>query len=328
MARTPDFIDLLADPDFLQLMLFNCPDGVIATDRDHKVVLYTGASEKIFGFEPIDVLQKDVGRLFADPERYPEFLSLLDDNGSVVSLVMRAARKGGQPFSAAVSASRLSDRYGVSGMVLYVRDDTKVQAIEAALRDRNEELNEANGRLAHVASHDQMTGLLNRSSAMEAARQAILAAGIQDRQFGVAVFDLDHFKAVNDSYGHLIGDEVLPPSPACCAQPPARAISLGVSVERSLLPSSREPTSRPSSASPKGSVPPSSPPPWWSAGKSRSARRFQPELRRFQLVPITFAKPFAWPTTGSTSRNVPAATASLASTAWRQARRPPERVHT
>ncbi len=210
MARKPDFIDLLADAGLLQLMLRNCPDGVIATDRDHKVVLYTGASEQIFGFEPIDVLHKDVSRLFPGPERYLRFLSLLDDTGRVVSLVMRAARKGGQPFSAAVSASRLRDRHGgASGMVLYVRADTNVQTIEAALRDRNELLNELVGELDHVARHDQMTGLLNRASAMEAARQAILAAGIQDRQFGVAVFDLDHFKAVNDSYGHLAGDEVL-----------------------------------------------------------------------------------------------------------------------
>ncbi|MBI5949059.1 MAG: GGDEF domain-containing protein [Chloroflexi bacterium] len=210
MARTPDFIDLLADADLLQLMLLNCPDGVVATDQDHKVVLYTGASEQLFGFEPIDVLHKDVSRLFADPLQYPEFLTLLDDNGRVVSLVMLAARKGGHAFSAAVSASRLSDRYGnTSGLVLYVRDHTNVQAIEAALRDNNERLQEAVGKLDHVARHDQMTGLLNRASAMEAARQAILAAGIQDRQFGVAVFDLDQFKAVNDSYGHLVGDEVL-----------------------------------------------------------------------------------------------------------------------
>jgi len=203
MLREPDFIDLLADADLLQLLLFNCPDGVIAAGPDHNVVLYTGASERIFDFEPIEVLRKDVSRLFAEPEEYRRFLSLLDEDGHVENRVMWAARKGGQPFAAAVSASRLSDRYGSSsGLVLYVRDYTSIQAIQAELRDRNDQLNE-------LASHDQMTGLLNRASAMEAARQAILGAGIQNRQFGVAVFDLDHFKAVNDSYGHLVGDEVL-----------------------------------------------------------------------------------------------------------------------
>src|SRR5690606_27239354 len=57
--------------------------------------------------------------------------------------------------------------------------------------------------------HDHLTGLLHRGSAMTAAESALLEAGLKGRPFGVAVFDMDHFKNVNDSYGHLVGDEVL-----------------------------------------------------------------------------------------------------------------------
>jgi hypothetical protein len=43
----PDFIGLLSDPELLQLMLFACPDGVLATDESHRIVLYTGACEQL-----------------------------------------------------------------------------------------------------------------------------------------------------------------------------------------------------------------------------------------------------------------------------------------
>ena len=65
MPGSHDFIGLLSDADSLQLMLFACPDAVVATDRDDRIVLYTGASESMFGFAPIEVLHQPGRRLFA-----------------------------------------------------------------------------------------------------------------------------------------------------------------------------------------------------------------------------------------------------------------------
>lgn len=209
MSGAPDFLSLLSDADSLQLMLFACPDGVTVIDPADRVVLYTGAAEQIFGFAPIEVLNQPAGRLFQAAD-FAALRNRLRRDGYAANVEVNAHRKDFGPFAAAVSAAVLRDRYGDEiGVILYVRDHTVVRSIEDALRNNNERLNDMVDRLDQMARHDQLTGLLYRGSAIEAAERALLSSGLSGTSFGVAVFDLDQFKAVNDSYGHLVGDEVL-----------------------------------------------------------------------------------------------------------------------
>lgn len=64
-----------------------------------------------------------------------------------------------------------------------------------------------NAALRYTATHDALTGLLNRG-AFEAALHEALNK-VPHRPFALAVFDIDHFKQVNDRYGHAAGDEAL-----------------------------------------------------------------------------------------------------------------------
>jgi len=66
---------------------------------------------------------------------------------------------------------------------------------------------DATQQLAFRASHDSLTGLLNREGFTEAATLHIAAPG--GRQHGLLLLDLDGFKAVNDAFGHKVGDRVL-----------------------------------------------------------------------------------------------------------------------
>ena len=67
----------------------------------------------------------------------------------------------------------------------------------------------ADNELIRTASVDSLTGLLNRRSFMESAQRELHRAERQHLQTSVLMLDLDHFKDVNDSYGHRTGDRVL-----------------------------------------------------------------------------------------------------------------------
>ncbi|KGI78545.1 hypothetical protein LF63_0103515 [Oleiagrimonas soli] len=71
------------------------------------------------------------------------------------------------------------------------------------------ELEAARQALQYEASHDALTGLLNRGAVVEILVEALLGTQFEGRPVAVALFDLDHFKQVNDTYGHLTGDAVL-----------------------------------------------------------------------------------------------------------------------
>ncbi len=211
MPGPTDFLALLSDSDMLQLMLVACPDGIVATDADGVITLYSGASESMFRFDPYEVLGRDISVLLATPEASRLLQAEMDVGGQVTNLELPGVRKNAAPFVAAFSAALIRDRYGeVLGTVMYIRDHSNARAIEDALRRNNAQLNHLVSKLDHLARHDQLTKLLNRGSAVEAAADAILATGfVEGVTFGVALFDIDHFKQVNDSHGHLAGDLVL-----------------------------------------------------------------------------------------------------------------------
>lgn len=70
-------------------------------------------------------------------------------------------------------------------------------------------LEAARRALQHEASHDALTGLLNRGALVEHLVEAIVDSQQAQRPLAVALLDLDHFKRINDTHGHLAGDAVL-----------------------------------------------------------------------------------------------------------------------
>lgn len=83
-----------------------------------------------------------------------------------------------------------------------MRDVTARHKMEANLRESEE-------RLRHLATHDMLTGLPNRMMFTQMLAHHVQQARRYDRKFALMFIDLDHFKAVNDSFGHAAGDVLL-----------------------------------------------------------------------------------------------------------------------
>jgi len=81
--------------------------------------------------------------------------------------------------------------------------------LETAVADRTRELQEANRRLGQLAVTDELTGLPNRRSILHTVEAQISNARRKDKSLAVAMIDIDHFKQVNDRFGHEAGDGAL-----------------------------------------------------------------------------------------------------------------------
>lgn len=83
------------------------------------------------------------------------------------------------------------------------------EGLQDELQKLNRELKHTNQQLEHMALYDQLTELPNSSLLKDRLEQALLTAQRYDHPFSLLLLDLDHFKEVNDAYGHEAGDELL-----------------------------------------------------------------------------------------------------------------------
>lgn len=92
----------------------------------------------------------------------------------------------------------------LGGLRVRLRAAKRILALEMELANTRKNLH-------HTASHDSMTGLLNHKGIINVLRQKFDLLGISDQPEPVSIvmMDLDSFKNINDTYGHLIGDSVI-----------------------------------------------------------------------------------------------------------------------
>jgi diguanylate cyclase (GGDEF)-like protein len=153
----------------------------------------------------------------------PEIAEILLD------LVETAQRQGGGPIEAQSTTvegralrvamhpvlSPLGEQNSTIGWMAIVEDVTAVQemiaGLTASLEEQSSQLEksrETTARLHSLAVRDPLTGALNRRG-LEDALKSLLAEGAPPEAISIALIDIDHFKEVNDRYGHEAGDTVL-----------------------------------------------------------------------------------------------------------------------
>lgn len=116
----------------------------------------------------------------------------------------------------AVITSILSPGQELIGRLVVVRDITEDMERERQLRLLNEQLEaryidvkEKHERVSQEAALDPLTGACNRRHLEQAAPELILTAQNEKTLLSLIIIDVDHFKTINDNYGHLAGDEFL-----------------------------------------------------------------------------------------------------------------------
>ena len=144
----------------------------------------------------------------------PELCRILRGRSPYVYVVLTTAREGRRPLVEAMNS-------GADG---YIQKPVDVDELEAWLVagqrivELQDGLLKAHAELERRATHDALTGIRNRGSLMEIIGRELRRSIRTKSATGIVLLDVDHFKAVNDTYGHPVGDEVLVEFAARCSR--------------------------------------------------------------------------------------------------------------
>ncbi|MBS0329606.1 MAG: EAL domain-containing protein [Proteobacteria bacterium] len=175
-------------------------EGIFQTTPEGRYLNANPALAHIYGHASPDELVAhlhDIQRqLYVLPERRAEFVRLMQAHGVVRNFESQVYRRDGHIIWISENARAVRDA------------DGSVQFFEGTVVDITER-KQHEAVLEHQASHDSLTGLPNRSLLRDRIEQAIVKAQRDHHLVAVVFVDLDHFKLINDSLGHHVGDRLL-----------------------------------------------------------------------------------------------------------------------
>ena len=182
----------------LQQIVANASDSIITMDMHGSILTANTAVELMFEYTPDEVVGKQMSLLFPDLTAGSELAHMLTDDGEQAAWQgeLNATKKGGGVFPAHVSTSVLRDESG------------RALCLIAIARDVTERRNLME-KLQLLSVTDNLTGLFNHRYFHDRLQYEFARARRYSESLGCIMMDLDYFKTVNDTYGHLIGDDVL-----------------------------------------------------------------------------------------------------------------------
>ncbi|MBC7918947.1 MAG: PAS domain S-box protein, partial [Rhodoferax sp.] len=183
-----------------QSILDNMVDGVVTINAQGMVESFNKAASSVFGYTPEEVIGCSASMFLAEPEHRsdPNYLPYRFDEiaqgKSSIARAVEVARKDGSLFPIHLSMSRIH-REGQAILIAIVRDITQQRQDEEEIR--------------RLAFYDSLTGLPNRRLLMDHLKQAMATSARSGKHGALMFLDLDHFKLLNDTQGHDVGDLLL-----------------------------------------------------------------------------------------------------------------------
>jgi diguanylate cyclase (GGDEF)-like protein/PAS domain S-box-containing protein len=178
----------------------NANEGIFQTTQDGHYLAVNPALAAIYGYDsPQHLINAlvDIGQqLYIDAGRRAEFTALLAATNSVSNFESQVYRKDRSVIWISENAHVVHD---IDGEILYYEGTVE----DITTRKRYEQ------QITHQATHDELTGLPNRTLLAQRIEHAILETASTGSSFAVVFLDLDHFKTINDTMGHAAGDVLI-----------------------------------------------------------------------------------------------------------------------
>ena len=187
----------------IRTLIDSTSEGIIAVDADMNCSFMNNAAETLTGWKSQEILGKNIHQLL---QHSHEDKSLFHIKYSFIHRAIKEKqtyqgnnqviwRKNETSFPVQLSCSPFDDNHDAVGAVVVFRDITHERAISR--------------KVDFLASHDTLTGLINRHEFENRLQQAIYNIQIERSEHVLCYIDLDQFKVVNDTCGHIAGDELL-----------------------------------------------------------------------------------------------------------------------
>ena len=207
IAVSPSEVVSQPGPAFYRQLFDNLYDGVYYVDRDRKIVFWNQGAERISGLNAAEVVGKTCGEQVLDHLDQNDFhlcanrcplVHAVETGEPTVGRVWLRHRDGWR-IAVDVHIMPVHDTGGrIIGAVEVFRDASSIVALETAL-----------AKLRDLAMKDPLTKVANRRHLDDLLDLQVDMSRRAGLPFSVIMADLDHFKRVNDTWGHPVGDQVL-----------------------------------------------------------------------------------------------------------------------